>query len=45
MAHNPRISEVGMRALIDVIVGAADADASDLNQHFPFAAAGFRPLL
>jgi hypothetical protein len=44
MPHYPRILEIGMRTLVDVIIGAADAHAPDLNENFALGAPGLWPF-
>jgi hypothetical protein len=39
-----RISQVRMRALVDVEVRAADAGAANSDQHFPGSCSGLRPV-
>ena len=45
VSHHPRIFQKRVQALEDVVVGAADADAANGEQHFVRLALGQRPLL
>ena len=44
VAHDPRVFEEGVLALVDVEVGAAYAGTADADQHLPFGGLGLRAL-